>query len=63
MKGCLFPIQLFINIVFFCPCNETAAGSLMKCGLLTELLEVTWALSPGAMRVDWQFILCSAETV
>jgi hypothetical protein len=43
--------------------NKITAGSLMKYGLLTELLGVTWALSPGAMRVDWQFILCSAETV
>jgi hypothetical protein len=63
MKCLLFPIPSVKNIAFVCPCNETTAGSSMKCGLLTELLEVSWALSPGAMRAECQFILRSAETV
>jgi hypothetical protein len=61
MKYKSFRIASIINRGPVFLCYVITAGSLTKCGILTELLDVSWKVSPGAMRVDRQFILRSVE--
>jgi hypothetical protein len=63
MKCGSFHTPLIINRSVVFPGKQTAVGLSIKCGILTQLLEVSWPLSPGAMRVDCQFILRSVGNV